>query len=97
MAVGAPWIFRPIQSYTSQLLCSCDVIFLVLAGFVPKPFFPVILNFSGYTKNYCSEGLRAGNMCSYLIKMMKYAKLMVYDGSLKQCFSYLTEEFSHWL
>ncbi|GMN52993.1 hypothetical protein TIFTF001_022135 [Ficus carica] len=38
LAVGAPWIFRPIHSYTSQLLCSCDVIFLVLAGIFQQYF-----------------------------------------------------------
>ncbi|KAL5572342.1 hypothetical protein UlMin_021939 [Ulmus minor] len=32
LAVGAPWIFHHIQRYMSPLLCSCDVILLIVAG-----------------------------------------------------------------
>ncbi|EXB38955.1 hypothetical protein L484_027390 [Morus notabilis] len=38
LAVGAPWIFHPIQRYTLQLLCSCDVILLVVAGLFQQYF-----------------------------------------------------------
>ncbi|KAL6965792.1 Cleavage polyadenylation factor subunit fip1 [Sarracenia purpurea var. burkii] len=32
LAAGAPWIFYPIQALISPLLCSCDVILLIVTG-----------------------------------------------------------------
>ncbi|XP_059432479.1 protein FIP1-like [Corylus avellana] len=32
LAVGAPWIFRPIKSLVSPLLCSCNVVLLLVTG-----------------------------------------------------------------
>jgi hypothetical protein len=32
LAVGAPWIFHPIQSLISPLLCSCNVVLLLVTG-----------------------------------------------------------------
>lgn len=32
LAAGAPWIFRPIRSLLSPLLCSCGVILLIVTG-----------------------------------------------------------------
>ncbi|PON41306.1 TMEM192 family [Parasponia andersonii] len=32
LAIGAPWIFHPIQRYTAQLLCSCAVVLLAVTG-----------------------------------------------------------------
>ncbi|XP_060961391.1 protein FIP1 [Cannabis sativa] len=32
LAVAAPWIFHPIQRFTSQLLCSCAVVLLAVTG-----------------------------------------------------------------
>nr|KYP46871.1 hypothetical protein KK1_031517 [Cajanus cajan] len=32
LAIGAPWIFRPVQGLISPVLCSCDVLLLLLTG-----------------------------------------------------------------
>ncbi|KAK7411852.1 hypothetical protein VNO78_03295 [Psophocarpus tetragonolobus] len=32
LGVGAPWIFRPVQKLISPVLCSCDVLLLLLTG-----------------------------------------------------------------
>ncbi|KAF3439687.1 hypothetical protein FNV43_RR17965 [Rhamnella rubrinervis] len=32
LGVGAPWIFHPIKRFIPQLLCSCDVVLLIVAG-----------------------------------------------------------------
>ncbi|KAI4335208.1 hypothetical protein L6164_013877 [Bauhinia variegata] len=32
LAIGAPWILRPIQRLISPLLCSCDVLLLLITG-----------------------------------------------------------------
>ncbi|RHN73636.1 hypothetical protein MtrunA17_Chr2g0300661 [Medicago truncatula] len=32
LAVGAQWIFRPVQGLISPVLCSCDVLLLLLTG-----------------------------------------------------------------
>ncbi|KAL5768516.1 hypothetical protein ACOSP7_015061 [Xanthoceras sorbifolium] len=38
LAAGAPWIFHPIQKYIPPLLCSCDVILLVVTGLFQQYF-----------------------------------------------------------
>jgi hypothetical protein len=35
LAVGAQWVFRPLQGLISPVLCSCDVL-LLLTGLVPE-------------------------------------------------------------
>ncbi|CAL5376769.1 unnamed protein product [Camellia sinensis] len=32
LAAGSPWIFHPIKAIVSQLLCSCDVVLLIVTG-----------------------------------------------------------------
>ncbi|XP_022147717.1 uncharacterized protein LOC111016583 [Momordica charantia] len=32
LAIGAPWIFHPIKHWVEPLLCSCDVVLLMLTG-----------------------------------------------------------------
>ncbi|XP_031267884.1 protein FIP1-like [Pistacia vera] len=38
LAAGAPWIFHPIKSLIPPLLCSCDVILLVVTGIFQQYF-----------------------------------------------------------
>ncbi|THG01246.1 hypothetical protein TEA_008042 [Camellia sinensis var. sinensis] len=34
LAAGSPWIFHPIKAIVSQLLCSCDVVLLIVTGWL---------------------------------------------------------------
>ncbi|KAL2945107.1 Protein FIP1 [Bienertia sinuspersici] len=32
VGIGAPWIFKPLEAWISPLLCSCNVILLLITG-----------------------------------------------------------------
>jgi len=44
LAVGAEWIFRPVQGLISPVLCSCDVLLLLLTGLVLELMWLVVLS-----------------------------------------------------